>query len=523
MGHQSFDLVIRNAKIIDGSGNPWYRADIGVAGARVAKIGRIDDSRQVIDAEGLVAAPGFIDTHSHSDLMLIAEPEAKQKTMQGITTEVVGQDGLGEAPISDETLEGWRRYLAGLNGDPEIEWSWRDFGEYLDALDNAQTSTNVASLVGHGNLRLLAMGMENRAPTQTELATMKRLLSDSMAAGGFGFSTGLIYPPCVYADSDELTELCTVAAGHGGIFVVHMRSEGSGLFDSINEVANIGRAAGIPVHVSHFKVSGSGNWGKAGEAIALVDAYRRKGVEFTVDQYPYIAGSTFLSSLLPISAHEGGADRMLARLRDPSERAQIRSLIAESRGLDWGWHNILVTSVNTPKNKPHEGLNLREIAERRGEDPVETLFNIVMEEENAVTMVSFNMSEEDVRTIMKSPFQMACTDGIVLGKPHPRAYGAFPRILGRYVKEGVIRLEDAIRKMTSLPAQTLGIRDRGLLKPGMQADITIFDPDKVIDKGTYQDPIQFPEGIEYVIVNGTVTVKNGVHTGRRAGKVLRHS
>ncbi len=237
----------------------------------------------------------------------------------------------------------------------------------------------------------------------------------------------------------------------------------------------------------------------------------------------YIAGSTFLSSLLPISAHEGGAERMLARLRDRSEREQIRGLISESRGLDWGWHNILVTSVNTGKNKPHEGLNLRDIAERRGEDPVEALFNIIMEEENAVTMVSFNMSEEDVRTIMESPFQMVCTDGIVLGKPHPRAYGSFPRILGRYVKDGVIRLEDAIRKMTSLSAQTLGIRDRGLLKQGMHADITIFDPDKIIDKGTYKDPIQFPEGIEYVIVNGTITVENGVHTGRRAGKVLKHS
>jgi N-acyl-D-amino-acid deacylase len=470
-----------------------------------------------------VAAPGFIDTHSHSDLMLIAEPEAMQKTMQGITTELVGQDGLGEAPISDETLDDWRRYLAGLNGDPEIEWSWRNFGEYLDALDKAETSTNVAALVGHGNLRLLAMGMENRAPTQAELATMKRLLAESMVAGGFGLSTGLIYPPCVYADSEELTELCTVAASHGGIFVVHMRNEGDGLFDSINEVAKIGRDAGIHVHVSHFKVSGSKNWGKAGEAIALVETHRRGGVEFTVDQYPYIAGSTFLSSLLPISAHEGGSDRMLARLRDPSEREQIRALITESRGLDWGWQNILVTSVNTEKNKPHEGFNLREIAERRGEDPVEALFNVIMEEENAVTMVSFNMSEEDVRTVMKSPFQMVCTDGIVLGKPHPRAYGSFPRILGRYVKEDIIRIEDAIRKMTSLPAQTLGIRDRGLLKQGMHADITIFDPDTVIDRGTYQDPIQFPEGIEYVIVNGTITVENGAHTGKRAGKVLKHS
>ena len=523
MIHHIFDLVIRNTKIIDGSGNPWYQADLGISGERIAKIGRIDEGHQIIDAAGFVAAPGFIDTHSHSDLNLIAEPEAMQKTMQGITTEVVGQDGLGEAPITDETLGDWRRYLAGLNGNPEIEWSWRKFGEYLDALEKSETSTNVASLVGHGNLRLLAMGMENRAPTQAELATMKRLLDVSMAAGGFGLSTGLIYPPCVYADTAELTELCTVAASHGGIFVVHMRSEGSGLFDSINEVAKIGRDAEIPVHVCHFKVSGPDNWGKAGEAISLVEAHRRDGVNLTADQYPYIAGSTFLSSLLPISAHEGGVERMLERLRDPYARAQIRDLIAESRGLNWGWHNILVTSVNTEKNKPQEGLNLMEISERRKEDPIEALFNVIMEEENAVTMVSFNMSEEDVRTIMKSPFQMVCTDGIMLrGKPHPRVHGSFPRVLGRYVKEGVISLEDAIRKMTSLPAQTFGFRNRGLLKPGMYADITVFDPDNIIDKGTYQDPIQFPVGIEYVIVNGKITVERGTHTGMRAGKVLRN-
>jgi N-acyl-D-amino-acid deacylase len=522
MIHDSYDLVIRNAKIIDGSGNPWYKADIGVVREWIGKIGRIDDGRLIIDGEGLVASPGFIDTHSHSDLMLIAEPKAKQKTMQGITTEVVGQDGLGEAPISDETLDDWRRYLSGLNGDPEINWSWRSFGEYLDALDQAETSINVASLVGHGNLRLLAMGMENRAPTQSELAEMKAILSDSLKAGGFGLSTGLIYPPCVYAETDELTELCRVTADHGGIFVVHMRNEGDRLLESVEEVASIGRDSGVHVHVSHFKASGEKNWGKVGDALAKIEVYRSEGIEFTVDQYPYIAGSTFLSSLLPVSAHEGGTERMLARLRDPEERKRIEAQIAESRGLDWGWDNIMVTSVNTEGNKPHESLDLGEIARRRGEEPVEALFNVILEEENAATMVSFSMSEEDVRTVMGSPIQMVCTDGIVLGKPHPRAYGSFPRVLGRYVRKGTIRLEEAIRKMTSLSAQTLGITDRGLLRPGMHADITVFNPDKVIDKGTYQDPIQFPEGIEYVIVNGALTVERGAHTGVSAGKALRH-
>jgi N-acyl-D-amino-acid deacylase len=523
MKFKELNLVIKNAKIVDGSGNPWYKSDIGIYNEKIVKIGKIKDGINVIDAQGFVACPGFIDTHSHSDLMIMVEPAANQKIMQGITTELVGQDGLGEAPISDETIEDWRIYLAGLNGNPNIDWNWRNLNGYLKALENAKPATNIASLVGHGNIRLLSMGMENRAPTKNELAEMKRLLAQSMEMGAFGLSTGLIYPPCVYADSFELTELCKVSEHYGGIFVVHMRNEGNMLFQSIEEVAKIGQDSEVHVHISHFKVSGSNNWGKALEALEKVESYHKKGISITIDQYPYVAGSTFLSSLLPTSAHEGGTKRMLERLRNKKEREQVRNLITESRGLNWGWHNILVTSVNTPENKLYEGLNLKEISEIRGEDTVETLFNIILEEKNAVTMVSFNMSEEDVLDIMRSPFQMVCTDGIVIGKPHPRAFGSFPRILGRYVKVGTLRLEDAIRKMTSLPAETLRIRDRGLIKPGMYADITIFNPKTIIDMGTYTDPIQYPKGIEYVIVNGTLTVDNGSHTGNHNGKVLKHS
>ncbi len=523
MNFNELDLVIKDAKIIDGSGNPWYKSDIGISDERIVKIGNINDGIKVINAQGFVACPGFIDTHSHSDLMIMVEPEAKQKIMQGITTELVGQDGLGEAPISDETIEDWRIYLAGLNGNPKIDWDWRNFGEYLQALENAKPATNVASLVGHGNIRLLSMGMENRGPTKKELSEMKRLLAESIEMGAYGISTGLIYPPCVYADSFELTELCKVSERYDGIFVVHMRNEGNMLFKSIDEVATIGKNSGVHVHISHFKVSGSNNWGKATKALEKVEAYHKKGISITIDQYPYIAGSTFLSSLLPTSAHEGGTKRMLRRLQNKNEREQVRNLITESRGLNWGWHNILVTSVTTVENKPYEGLNLEEISELRGEDTVETLFNIILEEKNAVTMVSFNMSEKDVLDIMKSPFQMVCTDGIVIGKPHPRAFGSFPRILGRYVKAGTFHLEEAIRKITSLPAETLRIRDRGLIKLGMFADITIFNPKKVIDMGTYTDPMQYPKGIEYVIINGTLTVDNGSHTGKHNGKVLKHN
>jgi N-acyl-D-amino-acid deacylase len=520
-----FDLIIKNGRIVDGSGNPWYNADLGVSNGRIESVSKIGAKGEMtIDAEGLVVAPGFIDAHSHSDLMLLAEPDAKPKVTQGITTEIIGQDGLGEAPIRDDVLEDWRRYLSGLNGDPDIEWSWRSFGEYLDVIESARPATNVVALVGHGNLRLLAMGMENRAPIPSELDEMRRLLSDSMKEGAFGMSTGLIYPPCTYADAVELAELCKVASEYSGVFVVHIRNEGDRLLESIEEVVAIGREADIPVHISHLKASGEQNWGKVEEALGRLGVARSEGVEVTVDQYPYVAGSTFLSSLLPVWVYEGGTGRMLERLIDEATRVKISAeMTRRGRGQDWGWSNVLVTSVKTERNRPFEGENLEEIAKNRGQSTLETLFDIILEEENAATMVSFSMSENDVRTVMRSPLQMVCTDGIILrGKPHPRAYGSFPRVIGKYVREGTISLEEAIRKMTSLPAQTFGIRDRGLLKPGMQADITIFDPDTVIDTATYEDPIQFPKGIEYVIVNGEVTVDRREPTGTRAGNVLRH-
>ena len=511
---------------MDGTGNPWYRADVAVTQGMIAAIGRItSEAERVIDAGGLVVAPGFIDTHSHSDLMLMAEPEARQKTMQGVTTEVVGQDGLGEAPLRDDVVEDWRRYLSGLNGDPDIDWSWRSFSEYLDRLEEAGPATNVVSLVGHGNLRLLAMGMEDRPPTPKELEEMKELLAGAMMQGAFGLSTGLIYPPCVYADTEELVELCMVAAAYGGLFVVHMRNEGDQILESIDEVVTVGRRAGIPVHISHFKASGERNWGKVADALEKLKQARSEGVDVTVDQYPYVAGSTFLSSLLPVWAHEGGTARMLERLRDGATRERIAAdMLGEGWSRDWGlsWDSVLVTSVRTEGNKGFEGKTVEEIAEARRQSPLDAVFDLILEEENAVTMVVFSMSEDDVRTVMRSPLQMVCTDGIVLGKPHPRAYGSFPRVLGRYVGDGVLRLEEAVRKMTSLPAQSFGLLDRGLLRPGMCADITIFSPETVVDRATYRDPIQFPEGIEYVIVNGEVPVDGGEHTGVRVGRVLRH-
>ncbi|MGD0803445.1 MAG: D-aminoacylase [Candidatus Bathyarchaeia archaeon] len=519
-----YDLIIKGGKIVDGAGNPWYNGDVAVTKGRISAVRRVEGkTRETIDASGLVVAPGFIDAHSHGDLVLISEPEARIKIMQGITTEIVGQDGLGEAPLTDETVDMWRRYLSGLNGNPDIGWEWRSFGDYLTRLESARPSVNVASLVGHGNIRLAAMGMEDRKPTKTELENMKKLLDKSLSEGGIGLSTGLIYPPCVYSDASELTELCKVVAAHRGVFVVHMRNEGDKLLDSIDEVVSVGRGSGAPVHISHFKANGRENWGKAPQAVGRVEEARRTGVDVTFDQYPYTAGSTFLGSLLPPWAHEGGLDKLLTRLKDKPTRTKLVSYLKSGRdeGSPNEWDRVLITNVKTNKNKRFEGMYISQIAEELGKKPAETVLDLVLEEENSVTMATFTMDEGDVRTIMRSTLGMVCTDGIVLGKPHPRAYGSFPRVSGRYVREGVLRQEDAIRKMTSYTAQTHGLTDRGILRPGLVADITIFDPEVIEDTATFENPIQHPRGLEYVIVNGVVSVEHGKHNGARAGRILR--
>jgi len=535
----SYDLIIRGGKVVDGAGNPWYRGDVAVADGRIAAVGRLDaDADRVIDASDLVVAPGFVDAHSHSDSNTLIYPQMESTVMQGITTVVAGQCGSSIAPVNPDLREVLEREAAAwLPEGVEFKITWTTFDEYLREEEKSGLGANIAHLVGHGAVRVAGMGFDARDPTDEELERMRGLVAEAMEAGAFGLSTGLIYPPGVYARTEEIIELAKVVARYGGIYDSHIRGEGRNLLKALEEAITIGEKAGLPVEISHHKASNREVWGKSVETLRMMDEARGRGVDITCDQYPYRAGATSLVTLLPPWVHAGGTERLLERLRDPELRKRIRREIEEgvpgweNFAGDLGWKNIYVTSVKTEANKPVEGKNLSEIREMRGDpDEFTSLYKLLLEEEGAAGMIIFSMNEDDVRRIMRSPLHMVGTDasscaptGITShGKPHPRHYGTYPRILGRYVREyGILRLEEAIRKMTSLPAQRFGLLDRGLLRPGMRADIAVFNPDTIIDKATYQDPHLFPEGIEYVIVNGVITVDTGKYTGALAGKTLR--
>lgn len=524
-----FDTIIKNGKIIDGSGNPWISADLGIADHKIAAIGQIqeDQGLRVIDARGKFVCPGFVDGHSHSDLFILAEPEARQKVMQGITTENLGLDGMSLAPILEKDIPGWRRHLAGLAGDPEVEWNWRSFADYLDTVDARKVATNICSYVGLGTIRLMVMGMDGRAAETQEIEQMKKIATQAMEQGARGISAGLIYPPSQYQSLAEIVEIAKVVRKHDGIFDVHMRSESDGIAEAIEEVLEIGRRSEIPVLITHFKIRGKNNWGRATELLQLLEKARREGVDVTVAQYPYTAGSTVLHAVIPPWYHTKGPDHLLQTLRE--NRDAVKKDIAER--MDWenfsaivGWENIKVSSVVSEANLPFEGKSITEIAAMRGnDDPADAALDLLVEENLAVGMINFGLSEPDVVEIMHSPTVSFITDGLLGGKmPHPRTYGTCPRILGRYVREQqVMSWEEAVRKMTSLPAQKLRLKTKGLLAENYDADVVIFDPKTVIDRSTYENPRQYPAGIDWVFVNGTIVVERGKHTDLRPGKSIR--
>ena len=535
-------MIIRGGRIVEGTGNPWYRADLAVSDGRVAAIGRLPgaEADRVIDADGLMVAPGFVDAHSHVDMTSVVYREMENAVMQGITTLVAGMCGSSPAPINPDLREEIEKsVIASLPPGIEFKLTWTTFDEYLMEEEKGGLGANVAHLVGHGAIRVAAMGYDARDPKPSELRRMKELTAEAMEDGAYGLSTGLIYPPGIFAKTEEIVKLAEVVAKYGGIYDSHIRGEGKNLLKSVEEAIAIGERAGLPAQICHHKVSNRELWGKSVETLRMMDEARRRGVDITYDQYPYQAGATSLVTLLPPWAHDGGTEKLVERLKDPEKAEQIRRDI--ERGLpEWenfigsvGWENIRVTYVKSEENKRYEGNDLAEIGRINGDPEVfDTLFRLIIEEKDAAGMVVFSMSEEDIRRIMQHPLHMVGTDAgscaptgpWSYGKPHPRHYGTYPRILGRYVREeGVLSLEDAIRRMTSMPARRFGILDRGLLKPGMWADITVFNPNTVIDRATFDDPHRFPEGIEYVIVNGEVTVDSSKYTGALAGRTLRRN
>ena len=524
--------VIRNATVIDGAGRPRFSGGVAFEGDVITAVGPQlpGDFDREIDAGGKVVCPGFIDTHSHSDLYALCQSAILPKIFQGITTDVLGQDGISMAPLPRQHVPAWRRNIGGLDGDSDgISWDYPTAQSYLAALEASRPCQNYAYLAPHGNIRLEVMGFSGETATQGQIRAMEDVLRRELEAGAIGLSSGLIYIPCVYANTEEMIRLCSVVREYGKVFVVHQRFEGDRILESMGELKKIALESGVHLHISHFKMGGKKNEHKRFEAFKILEELRQAGIEVSCDQYPYGAGSTMLAGCIPPWAHVGGAGELLKRLREPKLREKIKHDILYN---DTVWDNfidfctqegIMVTSVESKKNQCCVGKNIVEIGEMRGVDPLDAMMDLLVEEENKVGMVEFYGTEECVMDIMRRPEVNICTDGLLGGTPHPRVYGAFPRVLGKYTRENkLFTLEEAILKMTSKPAAAMGIRDRGVLAPGKKADIVFLDPDAVADVGDFINPRQYAKGIERVIVNGKMVLEHGCVDERAAsGRVIR--
>ncbi len=536
-GIEKFDLVITGGKVIDGAGNPWKYSDIGIIGDKIVKVGKLADShaKKKISAAGLYVTPGFIDMHSHSDYTLLVDGTGQSKIRQGVTLEIIGESESA-GPVVGKALESFEnKEFSFLNNFEKwgLELTWRSLGEYFKVLESSGISSNIASYVGLGQVRSCVIGKEDRKPTDEESEEIKQLIREAMEDGALGLSCGLIYIPDMFFSEGDIAEFAKVASEYGGIFAAHIRSEDNKLLESLDEAINIGKAADIPVDIFHFKASAKNNWYKMPDAIKKINEARESGIDITANQYPYIAGSTTITILLPDWAREGGAEKIVERIKDPETREKIRSdMKTVNRGYDTieeYMSNVRIAYVPSEKNKQLEGKSLLEIAQEKNEDPIDNYFDLLLEENGNVSGVFFTMTEENKILAMKQPWVSICSDGTAIktegilrkGKPHPRYYGTFPRILGRYVREqNVLTLEDAIRKMTSLAAQRLGLKDRGLIKEGMFADICIFDFERIIDRATFENPHQYSEGVVYLLVNGKLVIENSEHTGAKPGRVI---
>jgi len=529
-----YDIVIRNGRIIDGSGSPWYSGDVGIREGKIAAIGHLAGaaSKRVLDAAGMVVAPGFIDMLGQSDLTILVNPHVPSKIFQGITTEITGEGG-SVAPLNDAILESDRVSYQHLNITPD----WRTFSQYFARLEKQGIGINFASYVGATQVRRMILGDDDRTPNQAELEQMKSLVREAMKEGAVGLSSALQYAPAPYAKIEELIALAAESARFGGIYATHMRSEGDAIKAALDEAIRIGREAKTPVEIWHLKAAGKSNWGRMPEIIARIEEARQSGVDISADTYAYTAWFNSFSAFIPPWAHEGGDKKLLERLKDPAMRARIRKeMLTPTTAWDNEWQEVpgpeavLVSVVYNPKLLPLQGKTLAQIAASWGKDPLETIFDLLIQDDAHTYVAVFGMSESDVALALEQPWvsidndsQGTAPDG-VLGRehPHPRAYGTFPRILRKYVREEKkLRLEEAIRKFSALPAQRMRLADRGVIKAGMWADLVVFDPETVRDLATFENPNQLCEGMQYVLVNGVPVIDGGKMTNALPGKVLR--
>ena len=529
-----YDIIIRHGRVVDGSGQPGFLADVGISKDRIVRIGNLRNATATreIDARGQIVAPGFIDMLGQSEQYVLIDPRAMSKVMMGVTTEITGE-GESIAPVNDRILKEQEDFNRRFN----LTVDWRTLGEYFNRLDKQGAGVNLGTFVGATQIREYVIGYDNRAPSAAELNQMKKLVADAMKDGALGVSTSLQYVPARFAKTDEIVELAKVAHQYGGIYITHQRSEANAIDDSMKEVFEIARRANIPAEIWHFKTAYKKNWGRMPEMLRRIAAARRRGLKITADVYPYIAGSTSLSACLPPWALEGGTDKMVARLKDEETRKRLKwEISVDSKTWEniylgsGGPSGILIGSVTNRELEKWQGKRLSEIASAQNKDPLDVLLDFIIADHGQTGAIFFMMQESDMEAALKSPLVSICTDsgaratdGPLAGsKSHPRGWGTYPRILGRYVRdEKLMPLEFAIHKMTGLPAVNVGLKQRGLLRQGYFADITIFDPKTVIDRATFEEPNQYPVGINYVIVNGQIEVDNGNRTPALAGRVLR--
>jgi N-acyl-D-amino-acid deacylase len=524
------DLILKNGKIVDGTGNPWFFGDVGIKDGIIAAVGSIDqEAVRTIDAKRQVIAPGFIDGHCHSDLMILDHPLSEIKLQQGVTAEVLGNCGLAPAPLSKQHAALLQNYVQPVLGSTKWKWPWETVAEYMAFVGKSNPAEHVATFVAHGALRIAVMGFDNRPATKEELARMKALLEEGMRAGAIGLSIGLLYAPGSYTRKEEIAELCKVLTKFDGLLSTHIRGEGGSLLASVDEVIWIAEEAGVSLHVSHLKAAGKRNWGKAVQALELIENARARGMDVTCDVYPYAASSTMLTTVLPPWVLEGGIDRALEAMKQPEIRDRIRNELSEEQTewdnllLSTGWQSIYISSVQSAANLALEGKHIAEIAELRGQDPADCMIDLLIAEQGKVSIVYFLMSDDDVKQVIGWDHSLIASDSLhcETGKPHPRLYGTFPRLLAKYVRDDrVLSLEQAIRKITSFPVQRFQLGKRGLLTPGYAADVVVFDPEAIRDNATFEDPRQYPTGISRVLVGGQTAMENGNHTHVRNGSFL---